>query len=76
MFLGTDRLTLRPLQSTDVEAVASYSMKPEFIRFLPLPPQTLSARRVGQPEPSRRDQRAGCRGFRRTRAEVSVTGSP
>ena len=43
MILGTDRLTLRPLQSTDVEAVASYSMRPEFIRFLPLPPQTMES---------------------------------
>ena len=43
MILGTDRLTLRPLQSTDVEAVASYSTKPEFIRFLPLPPQTMES---------------------------------
>jgi ribosomal-protein-alanine N-acetyltransferase len=50
MILGTDRLTLRPLQSTDVEAVASYSTKPEFIRFLPLPPQTMesAAEFVGQ----------------------------
>ena len=59
MLLGTDRLTLRPLQSTDVEAIASYSMKPEFIRFLPLPPQTMESaaqfvgRSVasGQPDP-------------------------
>ena len=43
MILETDRLTLRPLQSTDVEAVASYSTKPEFIRFLPLPPQTMES---------------------------------
>ncbi|MGA8479550.1 MAG: GNAT family protein [Chthoniobacterales bacterium] len=50
MILETDRLTLRPLQSTDVEAVASYSTKPEFIRFLPLPPQTMesAAEFVGQ----------------------------
>jgi ribosomal-protein-alanine N-acetyltransferase len=41
MILRTDRLTLRPLQSTDVEAIASYSLRPEFIRFLPLPPQTM-----------------------------------
>jgi RimJ/RimL family protein N-acetyltransferase len=50
MILGTDRLILRPLKSTDVEAVASYSTKPEFIRFLPLPPQTMesAAQFVGQ----------------------------
>jgi RimJ/RimL family protein N-acetyltransferase len=50
MILGTDRLTLRPLQSTDVETIASYSMRPELIRFLPLPPQTMesAARFVGQ----------------------------
>jgi hypothetical protein len=50
MILETDRLTLRPLQSTDVEAVASYSTKPEFIRFLLLPPQTMesAAQFVGQ----------------------------
>ena len=59
MILGTDRLTLRPLQSTDVKAIASYSMRPEFIRFLPLPPQsTESAAQFveqavanGQPDP-------------------------
>ena len=59
MILETDRLTLRPLQSTDVEAVASYSMKPEFIRFLPLPPQTMESAAQfveqavanGQPDP-------------------------
>src|SRR5580704_18639703 len=33
MILGTDRSTLRPLQSTDVEAIASYSVRPEFIRL-------------------------------------------
>src|SRR3984893_10066882 len=50
MILGSGRLTLRPLQSSDVEAVASYSTKPEFIRFLPLPPQTMesAAEFVGQ----------------------------
>jgi len=59
MILGTDRLTLRPLQSTDVEAIASYSMRPEFIRFLPLPPQTMESAAQfvqqavanGQPDP-------------------------
>jgi RimJ/RimL family protein N-acetyltransferase len=59
MILETDRLTLRPLQSTDVEAVASYSTKPEFIRFLPLPPQTMESATEfvgqavanGQPDP-------------------------
>jgi [ribosomal protein S5]-alanine N-acetyltransferase len=59
MILETDRLTLRPLVSTDVEAVASYSMKPEFIRFLPLPPQTMESAAQfveqavanGQPDP-------------------------
>jgi RimJ/RimL family protein N-acetyltransferase len=50
MILQSGRLTLRPLQSSDVEAVASYSTKPEFIRFLPLPPQTMesAAQFVGQ----------------------------
>jgi hypothetical protein len=50
MILGSGRFTLRPLQSTDVEAVASYSTKPEFIRFLPLPLQTMesAAQFVGQ----------------------------
>src|SRR4029077_14604423 len=50
MILRSGRLTLRPLQSSDVEAVASYSTKPEFIRFLPLPPQTMesAAQFVGQ----------------------------
>ena len=59
MILRTDRLTLRPLQSTDVEAIASYSLRPEFIRFLPLPPQTMEtaaqfveqAVANGQPDP-------------------------
>jgi ribosomal-protein-alanine N-acetyltransferase len=40
MILATERLTLRPLRSDDVEAIADYSTRPEFIRFLPLPPQT------------------------------------
>jgi len=54
MILRAGRLTLRPLQSSDVEAVASYSTKPEFIRFLPLPPQTMesAAQFVGQPLPT------------------------
>ena len=59
MILGTDRLTLRPLQSTDVEAIASYSLRPEFIRFLPLDPQTMKSAAQfveqavanGQPDP-------------------------
>ena len=59
MILRTDRLTLRPLQSTDVEAIASYSLRPEFIRFLPLPPQTMESAAQfveqavanGQPDP-------------------------
>jgi len=59
MILETDRLTLRPLVSTDVEAVASYSTKPEFIRFLSLPPQTMESAAQfveqavanGQPDP-------------------------
>ena len=59
MILRTDRLTLRPLQSTDVEAIASHSLRPEFIRFLPLPPQTMESAAQfveqavanGQPDP-------------------------
>ena len=59
MTLGTNGLTIRPLQSTDVEAIASYSLRPEFIRFLPLAPQTMeSAAQLvehavpnGQPDP-------------------------
>jgi hypothetical protein len=43
MTLGTNGLTIRPLQSTDVEAIASYSLRPEFIRFLPLAPQTMES---------------------------------
>jgi RimJ/RimL family protein N-acetyltransferase len=34
------QIELRPFRSDDVDAVASYSTKPEFIRFLPLAPQT------------------------------------
>jgi RimJ/RimL family protein N-acetyltransferase len=43
MILETNRLKLRPFQSDDVEAIASYSTKPDFIRFLPLPPQTMAS---------------------------------
>ena len=67
MILEIDRLTLRPLHSTDVEAVASYSMKPEFIRFLPLPPQTMesAAQFVEQAVANgrRRGSWSCCRGF-------------
>jgi RimJ/RimL family protein N-acetyltransferase len=43
MILETGRLRLRPFQSDDVDAIASYSTKPEFIRFMPLPPQTIES---------------------------------
>jgi RimJ/RimL family protein N-acetyltransferase len=43
MILETDRLKLRPFQSDDVEAIAAYSTQPEFIRFMPLPPQTIKS---------------------------------
>jgi ribosomal-protein-alanine N-acetyltransferase len=43
MILETARLKLRPYRSDDVEAVASYSTREEFLRFLPLPPQTLES---------------------------------
>jgi RimJ/RimL family protein N-acetyltransferase len=40
MILQTGRLRLRPFRSDDVEDIVAYSTKPEFIRYLPLPPQT------------------------------------
>ncbi len=40
MILETVRLKLRPFERDDVEAVASYSTREEFIRFLMLPPQS------------------------------------
>jgi RimJ/RimL family protein N-acetyltransferase len=43
MFLETDRLKLRPFRSDDVDAIASYSTKAEFIRFMPLPAQTIES---------------------------------
>jgi len=43
VILKTGRLTLRPYAADDIEAVASYSTRDEFIRFLPLPPQTLES---------------------------------
>ena len=43
MILETQRLKLRPIRADDAEAVASYSTKPDFIRFLPLPPQTVES---------------------------------
>ena len=43
MILETEMLKLRPFQSDDVKAIASYP-KPDFIRFLLLPPQTWQAR--------------------------------
>ena len=42
MILETERLKLRPFQSDDVKAIASYP-KPDFIRFLLLPPQTMAS---------------------------------
>src|SRR4029077_9315644 len=64
MILETERLTLRPLQSTDVEAVASYSMKPEFIRFLPLPPND------GKRSPIRRT--GGCQRSARSQGRLAL----
>jgi [ribosomal protein S5]-alanine N-acetyltransferase len=43
MILETERLKLRPFEADDVEAIASYSTKDDFIRFMPLPPQTLES---------------------------------
>jgi len=43
MILMTERLTLRPFEAEDVEALASYSTKDDFVRFMPLPPQTLES---------------------------------
>jgi len=40
MQLHTSRLTLRPFRLEDVPDVTAYTMRPEFIRYLPLPPQT------------------------------------
>ncbi len=38
--LETPRLKLRPFRLEDAPDVASYSTRPEFNRYLPLPPQT------------------------------------
>lgn len=38
--LETPRLRLRPFRLEDAPDVASYSTRPEFSRYLPLPPQT------------------------------------
>jgi len=43
LILETSRLKLRAYEVGDVDAVASYSTREEFIRFLPLPPQTLES---------------------------------
>ena len=43
MILKTERLKLRPFEADDVDAIASYSIKDDFIRFMPLPPQTLES---------------------------------
>lgn len=43
MILKTERLKLRPFEADDVQAIASYSTRDEFIRFMPLPPQTLES---------------------------------
>lgn len=48
--MKTERLQLRPFEADDVEAIASYSTKDEFIRFMALPPQTCesAAKFVGE----------------------------
>ena len=40
MELTTDRLLLRPFKASDLPHLQRYAVRPEFIRFLPLPVQT------------------------------------
>lgn len=43
MLLKTSRLRLRPFAPGDVEAVAAYSTTDAFVRYLPLPKQTVES---------------------------------
>jgi hypothetical protein len=75
MILRTDRLTLRPLQSTDVEAIASYSVRPEFIRLFAAAStydgNRCAIRRTGRCQRSARSQ-----GSPRRRRKTGLPKSP
>ncbi len=43
MTLSTDRLVLRPFAPTDLPRIQRYAMRPDFVRYLLIPEQTLES---------------------------------